>query len=375
MTHSTTSASASSAPAASPTCTRSNIGPIRTPRSSRSPTSTRHRPSAARGPGAVPDARINADYRALLDDPQRRCCRDPAAAPSPCRGGAGRHRCRQARLAAEADDDARSPRPTGWSRGRKPAGVAFKVFENFIFYPPIDEGEGADRRRRDRHALTIRIKSNPGRSATAWERAGAADAWRQDPAQNGGGPLVFDDGHHKFAIAWHFMGLAEEVHAWIGTTQRARRHGLRRAGDDLVEVPRRTASAISRSSIRPTSTSSPSTTPRTTGSRSPARAGVIWINRGHGRLGDQPPVMLYAGDRARASASPMPISAGRRASSIRRAISSTALRERRRARADRRGGARRAALHARRAAVGRARPRGARRRGGCSSGAAPAKTA
>ncbi|MSQ60670.1 MAG: gfo/Idh/MocA family oxidoreductase, partial [Betaproteobacteria bacterium] len=37
--------------------------------------------------------------------------------------------------------------------------------------------------------------------------------------RSGGGPLAFDDGHHKFAVAWHFMGMAEEVHAWIDSTE------------------------------------------------------------------------------------------------------------------------------------------------------------
>ncbi len=34
------------------------------------------------------------------------------------------------------------------------------------------------------------------------------------------------------------MGLAEEVHAWIGTTERAERDVFRRSGDHLVEIPR-----------------------------------------------------------------------------------------------------------------------------------------
>jgi len=97
----------------------------------------------------------------------------------------------------------------------------FKVFENFLFYPPvvraralIDEGAIGT-------SLSIRIKSNPGRSATAWEVPESATAWRQRPEQSGGGPLVFDDGHHKFALAWHFMGEPEEVHAFIGQTETA----------------------------------------------------------------------------------------------------------------------------------------------------------
>jgi predicted dehydrogenase len=180
----------------------------------------------------------------------------------------------------------------------KAANVIFRVFENFIFYPPvqlaralIDAGEIGD-------LLTIRIKSNSGVSTTAWEVPGYAQAWRFDYAKNGGGPLVFDDGHHKFALAWHFMGMAEEVHAWIGQTEIApgmlldspaivswkfsnNRFGslevvnsremeintIYYAQDDRVEI---------------------------TGTK-----GVIWTTRGHGNMLDVPPVILYKGNQTR----------------------------------------------------------------------------
>ena len=103
----------------------------------------------------------------------------------------------------------------------KAAGVILKVYENFIFYPPvqrakalIDNGEIGD-------LLTIRIKSNSGVSPTEWDVPASAQAWRLNPDECGGGPLVFDDGHHKFALGWHFMGMAEAVHAWIGSTELA----------------------------------------------------------------------------------------------------------------------------------------------------------
>ncbi len=98
------------------------------------------------------------------------------------------------------------------------AGVPFRVFENFIFYPPVVKAKELVDAGAIGEPLTIRIKSNPGSRRFAWEVPAAAQAWRQDRAQAGGGPLAFDDGHHKFALAWHFMGPAEEVHAWIGRT-------------------------------------------------------------------------------------------------------------------------------------------------------------
>ena len=77
--HSTTSASASSAPAASPTCTRSNTASTPMPRSSPSPTSTGRRRSVGRGPGVSPRrasmptiARCSTTPMSM---PSKSCCR------------------------------------------------------------------------------------------------------------------------------------------------------------------------------------------------------------------------------------------------------------------------------------------------------------
>ena len=93
-----------------------------------------------------------------------------------------------------------------------------RVFENFVFYPPVVQAKSLIDEGAIGEPLTIRIKSNPGRSETEWDVPAASRAWRQDVDQIGGGPLVLDDGHHKFALAWYFMGPAEEVHAWISHT-------------------------------------------------------------------------------------------------------------------------------------------------------------
>ena len=168
----------------------------------------------------------------------------------------------------------------------------FKVFENFLFYPPVIRAremiaEGAIGTLR-----SIRIKSNPGRSATAWEVPESAVAWRRETEKSGGGPLVFDDGHHKFALAWHFMGEPEEVHAFIGHTETADRTWLdapsmvsfRFPGNRIgnlevvhspeLEIVTRHYAQDDRVEI--------------TGTK-----GVLWINGGHGRLGDAAPLALY----------------------------------------------------------------------------------
>lgn len=172
------------------------------------------------------------------------------------------------------------------------SGRPFKVFENFVFHPPVMKakaliGDGAIG-----EPLSIRIKSNPGKSATAWNVPKEADAWRQEKAKAGGGPLVFDDGHHKFALAWHFMGPAEEVHAFIHHTQRPdggvfdapslvsfRFPGNRIGNLEVVYSPElEIAGEYYAQDDRV----------EITGTH-----GVLWINCGHGSIGNAPPLVLY----------------------------------------------------------------------------------
>lgn len=167
-----------------------------------------------------------------------------------------------------------------------------KIFENFIFHPPVMKAKALIAEGAIGTPLSIRIKSNPGKGKTAWEVPKAADAWRQEQDMAGGGPLVFDDGHHKFALAWHFMGQAEQVHAFIHSTPRPdggyfdapSQIAFRFAGNRIgnleivyspdLEINGEYYAQDDRVEI--------------TGSK-----GVIWINGGHGRLGDPSPVTLY----------------------------------------------------------------------------------
>ncbi len=167
-----------------------------------------------------------------------------------------------------------------------------KIFENFIFHPPVKKAKALVDEGAIGTPLSIRIKSNPGKSKTAWEVPKEADAWRQEMDKAGGGPLVFDDGHHKFALAWHFMGQAEEVHAFIHQTQRPdggwfdapsqisfRFPGNRIGNLEVVyspdlEIAGQYYAQDDRVEITGTE-------------------GVIWINCGHGSIGNMPPVVHY----------------------------------------------------------------------------------
>ncbi len=167
-----------------------------------------------------------------------------------------------------------------------------KIFENFIFYPPVLKARALIEEGAIGTPLSIRIKSNPAQSATAWVVPAEANAWRQDKGHSGGGPLVFDDGHHKFALAWHFMGNPEEVHAFIGDCEGP--GGIRFDAPSIVsfrfpggrignlevvyspemEIVSRHYAQDDRVEITGTS-------------------GILFVNGGHGRLGATPPVTLY----------------------------------------------------------------------------------
>lgn len=85
-------------------------------------------------------------------------------------------------------------------------GRRLKIFENFVFYPPLVKarellhaGEIGD----PRH---FRLKVVMGSDATGWQVPKTANAWRDNLTAKGqGGPLVFDHGHHMTAVAlWMF---------------------------------------------------------------------------------------------------------------------------------------------------------------------------
>ena len=168
-----------------------------------------------------------------------------------------------------------------------------RVFENFVFYPPVVRAKSLVDEGAIGEPLTIRIKTNPGRSETAWAVPASTLAWRQDAARIGGGPLVLDDGHHKFALAWYFMGPAEEVHAWISHTTSPdgfvfdapamisfRFPGNRYGNLEIVYSPELDVV---------TDHYAQDDRIEITGTR-----GVIWINRGHGQLGREVvPVQLF----------------------------------------------------------------------------------
>ncbi len=185
------------------------------------------------------------------------------------------------------------------------AGRLLKVYENFIFYPPVQRAKALIDNGEIGEPLTIRIKSNSGISPGEWDVPSGARAWRFTPDECGGGPLVFDDGHHKFALGWHFMGKAEEVHAWIGSSEVAPGEFLDAPAIVSWKFPGNRYGSLecvySPHLQLDTQHYAQDDRIEITGSR-----GVIWVTRGHGKLLDVPPVVLYR-DRKTRTFSDMPV--------------------------------------------------------------------
>ncbi|MCX7376820.1 MAG: Gfo/Idh/MocA family oxidoreductase [Alphaproteobacteria bacterium] len=101
----------------------------------------------------------------------------------------------------------------------KAAGRRLKLFENFVFYPPLVRmkqlmAEGAIGR-----PVHFRMKVVLGDASQAWHVPVESNAWRQAVAASGaGGPLVFDHGHHMMAVALWLFGDVVDGFACIDET-------------------------------------------------------------------------------------------------------------------------------------------------------------
>jgi predicted dehydrogenase len=95
------------------------------------------------------------------------------------------------------------------------AGVVLRVYENFVFYPPMVEAKRLIDRGEIGEPQMIRLHFNTGTRHTGWGVSLTSWLWRFDEKRSGGGPLVFDHGYHLFSLAHHLMGDVEKVFAWI----------------------------------------------------------------------------------------------------------------------------------------------------------------
>jgi predicted dehydrogenase len=95
-------------------------------------------------------------------------------------------------------------------------GRRFRVFENFMYYPPHTKARELVRAGAIGEPLSVRIKTAAGRPGDGWDVPAGSLAWRLDPQTCGGGPTCFDHGYHCFNMGRFFIEQpVERVHAWI----------------------------------------------------------------------------------------------------------------------------------------------------------------
>ncbi len=183
-------------------------------------------------------------------------------------------------------------------------GSVFKVYENFMFYPPhrlaerlIAEGEIGQ-------PLSVRIVTGGGRMGTGqgWDVPAASNAWRLDPALCGGGMMTFDHGFHCFQMGRQFVpDPVETVHAFINVIELG--NGMQIDAPALISW--RYAGAMARyGSWEIVASLDLDVTSRyyVSDDRIEVRGerGIVWVNQCSGRLLEEPPVVLYRDGEVRA---------------------------------------------------------------------------
>ena len=109
----------------------------------------------------------------------------------------------------------------------------FRVFENFIYYPPMLKAKELLDSGAIGEPLSIRIKIVQGNMGKGWKVPFTRWGWRFDPVQGGHGRVIYDYGYHFFNLARWFMGEIEKTYAWI--TYRPIRNELAARGIRLIQ--------------------------------------------------------------------------------------------------------------------------------------------
>ncbi len=170
----------------------------------------------------------------------------------------------------------------------KDAGVRLKVIENFIFYPPYRKAKRLLEEGAIGTLLSMRIRLGCAGLGGWWVPL-TTWLWRLAETETGGGPVVFDDGYHKFSSAIFFGGAVDRVHAWIDRSLTAidapaviswkHQSGVLGTLDATLQPNLQCTSNYYSSDERI----------ELTGTK-----GVIWLNRCTGKLLDEPALELFS---------------------------------------------------------------------------------
>lgn len=96
----------------------------------------------------------------------------------------------------------------------KKAGVMLKIYDNYVFYPPVAKAKELIKAGVIGDVTNIRIKMVASHYG-GWEVPETTWEWRQKETGEGRGQQTFDHGHHLWAVAWHLLGEVTEVKAWV----------------------------------------------------------------------------------------------------------------------------------------------------------------
>jgi predicted dehydrogenase len=188
------------------------------------------------------------------------------------------------------------------ARAARESGRTFRVFENFMYYPPHAKAKELIEAGAIGEPLSVRVKTASGRFSDGWDVSPATQAWRLDPETCGGGPTTFDHGYHCYHMGRFFMPEEiDRVHAFIHWTKLAEHEWI--DGPALISwrhaggVPRHGSwEVIASLGLRVRSKYYVSDDRlEIHGSE-----GILWVNRCTGQLLDEPSVVLYREGETRA---------------------------------------------------------------------------
>ena len=178
----------------------------------------------------------------------------------------------------------------------------FRVFENFMHYPPHQKAKELVEAGAIGEPLSVRIKTAAGRFDDGWEVPSRAQAWRMNTETCGGGATTFDHGYHCFNMARFFMPEeVERVHAFIHWTELGQ--GARIDGPALISwkyagaTPRYGSWEVIASLAMRVRSAYYASDDRL---EIHGSEGIVWVNRCTGKLLDEPPVVLYRDGETRA---------------------------------------------------------------------------
>ena len=174
-------------------------------------------------------------------------------------------------------------------------GVMLRIYENFVYYPPYVKAGELIKAGEIGEPLSFNLRVRCGTGKGQWDVPLEAWAWRIDPQQGGGCPMMFDHSYHNYSLALHLLGAVEKVTAWMDRSEIVPGSGI------FVNTPAAVMWKYRNSKAHGTMevTLSPELQIDTrhyadesrleiTGTR-----GIIFVNRCTGKLQNRPPLELY----------------------------------------------------------------------------------